>query len=156
MELTQKMQIVLIFFLLFLNIFLLFSNPRISGLFILEPSVNAPHDFISEDQIKVYDDKIILEIENYSLSKYSFTKSMLPIFDSGANGVGIKPKSPEDLNVGDIITFRQDGNLIVHRIIEKGIDEQGWYFITKGDNNNLDDGKIRFHEVDSVLVALIY
>ena len=81
---------------------------------------------------------------------------MVPIFDTGANGVGIKPKSEDELNVGDIITFRQDGNLIVHRIVEKGIDEEGWFFITRGDNNNINDGKIRFSQIDSVLVALFY
>ena len=27
---------------------------------------------------------------------------------------------------------------------------------TKGDNNNITDGKVRFSDIDSVLVALIY
>ena len=46
--------------------------------------------------------------------------------------------------------------LIVHRVVEKGIDEQGVYFITKGDNNNIDDCKIRFKDIDTVLIAVIY
>ena len=71
----------------------------------------------------VYEDKIVLEIENYILSKYSFSESMVPVFDAGANGVGIKPFSENDLHVGDIVTFRQNNKLIVHRIIEKGIDD---------------------------------
>ena len=81
---------------------------------------------------------------------------MVPVFGVGANGVGIKPKSEDELHVGDVITFRQGDILIVHRIIEKGIDKEGWFFITRGDNNNIADEKIRFSQVESVLVALFY
>ena len=30
------------------------------------------------------------------------------------------------------------------------------YFITKGDNNVFDDGKIRFDQIQGILVAIIY
>lgn len=159
MDLLKKMQIGLILFLLFLNVFLLLNNRNvISGFFLYGTGdeINAPHDFISEDKIIVYQDKIVLEIENYTLSKYSFSNSMAPVFGAGANGVGIKPKSEDELHVGDVITFRQGDNLIVHRIIEKGIDKEGWFFITRGDKNSVADGKIRFSQIESVLVALIY
>lgn len=159
MILLRKIELGVVLFFLFFGIFLLINNKNfISGFFLygVDGEINAPHDFISEDKIIVYPDKIVLEIENYTLSKYSFSNSMVPIFDAGANGVGIKPKSEDELHVGDIITFRQDNNLIVHRIVEKGIDEEGWFFITKGDNNNINDGKIRFSQIDSVLIALFY
>lgn len=158
-DLLRKIELGLVLFFLFFGVFLLINNKNIiSGFFVYgaDREITAPYDFISEDNIIVYPDKIVLEIENYTLSKYSLSKSMIPVFDSGANGVGIKPKSEDELHVGDIITFRQEGNLIVHRIVEKGIDEEGWFFITRGDNNNLADGKIRFSQIDSVLVALIY
>ena len=144
-------------FLLFFNILFLINPGVISDLFLSEnkATLSAPSDFIKEDQIITYKDRIILEIEDYSLSRYAPSKSMVPVLDSGANGIGIKPKSEDDLNVGDIITFRQGDDLIVHRIVEKGIDKDGWFFITKGDNNNITDGKIRFSQIDSVLVALI-
>jgi len=159
MDLSRKIELALIFFLLLFNVLLLLNNPNvISGFFLYgnNEEVNAPYDFISEDDIIVYPDKIVLEIENYTLSKYSFSKSMIPVFDSGANGVGIKPNSEEDIHLGDIITFRQGDSLIVHRVVEKGIDSEGWFFITRGDNNNIIDDKIRFSQIDSVLVALIY
>ncbi len=158
MDLVQKIELILVLFLLFFNILFLINPGIISGLFLSdnEKTLSAPYDFIKEDQIIAYENKIVLEIENYSLSRYAPSKSMVPVLDSGANGIGIKPKSEDDLHVGDIITFKQGDNLIVHRIVEKGLDEDGWFFITKGDNNNITDGKIRFSQIDSVLVALIY
>ena len=158
MDLFQKIEFTLVLFLLFFNILFLINPEVISGLFLSddEKTLSAPYDFIKEGQIITYKDRIILEIEDYSLSRYAPSKSMVPVLDSGANGIGIKPKSEDELHVGDIITFRQDDDLIVHRIVEKGIDKDGWFFITKGDNNNITDGKIRFSQIDSVLVALIY
>lgn len=158
MDLFQKIEFTLVLFLLFFNILFLINPEVISGLFLSEDrkTLSAPYDFIKEEQIIAYENKIVLEIENYSLSRYSPSKSMVPVLDSGANGIGIKPKSEDELHVGDIITFKQNNDLIIHRIVEKGIDKDGWFFITKGDNNNITDGKIRFSQIDSVLVALIY
>ena len=158
MDLIQKIEFVLVLFLLFFNMLFLINPEVISGLFLSEDrkTLSAPYDFIKEEQIIAYENKIVLEIENYSLSRYSPSKSMVPVLDSGANGIGIKPKSEDELHVGDIITFKQNNDLIIHRIVEKGIDKDGWFFITKGDNNNITDGKIRFSQIDSVLVALIY
>lgn len=154
----QKIEITLLLIILFLNLVFLFGNSgMITGFtFFDEGEKNAPSDFIKEENIKVFEDKIVLEIENYTLSRYSFTDSMLPVFDSGANGVGIKPKTENEVHVGDIVTFKKNGILIVHRVVEKGIDEEGIYFVTKGDNNNVVDEKIRFDDIDSVLVALFY
>ena len=91
----------------------------------------APSDFISENNIKVYSDKIVIEVENASLSKYAPTGSMKPLFDHSSNGIRIKPVSEDDINIGDIITFKEGNLLIIHRVIEKGIDNNGVYFITK-------------------------
>jgi len=159
MDKLQKLELGIVLLLLFFHVLFLLDNPNIiSNLFLSEDTkiLNAPSDFIDEDKILTYPNKVVLEIENYSLSRYASSGSMIPLFDSGANGIGIKPKSEDELHVGDIITFRQGNDLIVHRIIEKGIDEQGYFFITKGDNNNVTDGKIRFSQIDSVLVVLIY
>ena len=116
----------------------------------------APSDFVKEEQIKIYDDRIIIYINDASLSRYASTGSMKPLLDEGANGIRIKPDSEDDIHVGDIITFEQSEELIVHRVIEKGNDEQGAYFVTKGDNNNVTDGKIRFEEVRYVTIAMIW
>jgi len=162
MDRFQKVELVLILIILFVNMFIiiLLNNSGVfSGFFLLgqnDEVLNAPFDFISEDDISVYEDKIIIEIENYTLSRYDSSESMIPVFGESATGVGIKPNSKDDIHVGDIISFRQEDIMIVHRVVEKGIDDKGYFFITKGDNNILGDGKIRFSEIDSVLVALIY
>lgn len=119
----------------------------------------SPSNWIKEDQIKVYDNKIIIEIDNAQWARFTDTNSMDPFFDSEANAIEIVPKSADQIRVGDIISFTtnyMDGT-IIHRVIEKGIDEKGIYFITKGDNNeNADPGKTYFENVKRVLVAIIY
>jgi len=153
----QKIEFVLVMIVLVFNIFLLYMNSDIFFDFIdRKKEIVAPHDFIPEESIVAYPNQVVLKIENYSINKYAPTGSMIPVLDKGANGISIKPNSEDDLHIGDIITFRENNELIVHRIIEKGIDENGIYFITKGDNNNVSDGKIRFSQIEGVLVALIY
>ncbi len=46
--------------------------------------------------------------------------------------------------------------LIIHRVVEIGEDEQGTYFITKGDNNFFSDGKVRFGQIKYVTIGVIY
>ncbi len=117
---------------------------------------SAPSDFIEEDKIEVYQDKVIIMIEDASLSSYASTGSMIPIFDTGANGIRIVPKSPDEIEIGDIITFEKDSLLIVHRVIEKSTDNEGIYFITRGDNNFYTDGKIRFADIKYKTIGILY
>jgi len=118
--------------------------------------VHAPSDFIKEDNILVYNDRIVINVDNASLSKYASSGSMLPLFDTGANGIRIKPNSPDEIKLGDIISYERNSELIVHRVIEIGTDEQGIYFITKGDNNALSDGKVRFDEIKYITIGILY
>lgn len=120
------------------------------------PNNQAPSDFVNENQIQIYDDKIVINVEGASISKYAATGSMKPVFDENANGIRVVPKSEEDIHLGDIITFEQDGNLIVHRVIEKSTDSEGVYFITKGDNNNISDGKVRFKDIRYLTIGIIW
>jgi|SRR3989344_1434535 len=124
--------------------------------FFNEPNKSAPHDIIKDNEIEVLDDRVIIHLSKPSVSKYAPTGSMIPVFDNGANGIRIKPNSIEDIEVGDIISFRKENILIVHRVIEKGKDEKGDYFITKGDNTNITDGKIRFEDVEYITVGVIW
>jgi len=115
-----------------------------------------PGDRISESNIEVYPDKVIIRLENASISEYADTNSMLPIIDEGANGIRIHPESEEDIKVGDIISFESEYGLIVHRVVEIGQDEQGKYFITKGDGNLFSDGKARFSQIKYLTVGVLY
>jgi hypothetical protein len=117
---------------------------------------SSPSDFIEDDDILVYPDRIVILVSGASISKYAPTGSMLPLLDQGSNGIRIRPTTEENINVGDLITYKKDGKLIIHRVIEKGVDDLGIYFIPKGDNNNVSDGKIRFSDIEFVTVGLIY
>lgn len=116
----------------------------------------SPSDHITNDQITVYPDEIVIKVPGAAISNYAPTGSMLPVLNEYANGIRIKPKSADDIKVGDIISFKRDNSLIVHRVIKKDVDEQGVYFITKGDNNGLNDGKVRFDQVEYLTIGIIY
>ena len=141
----------------FINFYFVYGleNPLFKN-FGFSDSKEAPFDFIKEDQIEVYPDKVIIKIKNPSIGRYAPTGSMVPTFNENSNGIRIKPRSEKDIHVGDIITFRQDGSLIVHRVIDIGTDKDGTYFITRGDSNSLDDGKIRFKDIQYVMVGIIW
>lgn len=119
-------------------------------------NAEAPGDWVEESQIHIYENAVVIDVDGASLSRYAPTGSMVPILDEDSNGIRIVPENEEDIEVGDIITFEQDNQLIVHRVSEKGEDSEGVYFITKGDNNNITDGKIRFEDVRYVTIGIIW
>ena len=118
--------------------------------------VSVPNDWVSEDDIIIFDDMIILRVENATLSNYATTGSMKPLFDEGANGIRIVPKSEDDISVGDIVSYRWGNVLIVHRVVKKGADDDGAYFIMKGDNNIISDEKVRFENIEYVTIGIIW
>lgn len=160
MKLINITIISLIFLLGFLSATIFNYNFNVlENPFSINPRLNngdAPFDFIKEEQIKIYDDRIVIYIEDVSLSRYASTGSMKPVLDKGANGIRIQPDSEEDIHVGDIITFEKNNMLIVHRVIEKGTDNNGIYFISQGDNNSINDGKIRFRDIKYITVGVIW
>ena len=120
---------------------------------------DSPGDWIKENQIKVYDNKVIIELKDAEWASFTDTNSMDPVLDETANAIEIIPKSTDDIHVGDIISYNSgyaDGT-IIHRVIKIDKDNKGWYCIVKGDNNQSPDpGKIRFNQIKRVLVAIIY
>lgn len=148
----------ILFFLI--AMFAVFSLSLFAIYFVSSPdnarAVSSPSDVISENKIVVYPDRVIIFVENASLSSYAPTGSMTPIFSENSNGVRIKPASPEDVLIGDIISYEKDGILIVHRVVEKGEDAEGIYFVVKGDNNSEPDGTIRFQDIRYKTVAILY
>ena len=46
----------------------------------------------------------------------------------------------DNIEVGDIVVFQQGNDLIIHRVIEKNVEENR--IVTQGDANNVDDGNI--------------
>lgn len=122
----------------------------------LANSNSQPGDWVSEKNIEVLSDKVIIHVKDAVLSRYANTGSMLPTLGENSNGIKIVPESDEQIKIGDIISFEKNGLMIVHRVVAKGEDEKGKYFITKGDNNSEIDGKVYFPDVKYVTIALIY
>jgi len=159
---TRKILKICIIFLIgffsanLINFYLVYGleNPFLN--FSSNTSNNAPFDFVKENQIQVFDDKIVININGASISRYAATGSMKPVLDEGSNGIRIIPKSEGDIHIGDIITFEQSDKLIVHRVISKGLDGDGIYFITKGDNNEIIDGKVRFNQIRYITIGIIW
>jgi len=119
--------------------------------------LNSPSDWISEDQIKVYDDKVVLELEGTTWASFTDTNSMDPFLDETANAIEIMPESAKEIQNGDIISYQSKDSVIIHRVIYVGEDIEGTYYLVQGDNNNYPDPvKVRFNEVVGVLVAIIY
>jgi len=114
-----------------------------------------PGDSVEEKHILVYDDRVVLLIEGATVSNYDSTGSMAPVLGSGVNGIKIVPKSADEIQIGDIVSFNYRGSVVVHRVVEIGSDSEGLYFITKGDNSDKFE-KIRFEDIKFKTIALIY
>ncbi len=159
-------RIIILLFIMLLTSVIVTSTPLLKRLNdnILMPFGNAeelvsPSDRIKESQIKIYNDKVVIEIENAQWASFLDTNSMDPIIDEGANAIQITPESHEEIYEGDIISYKSEyaEGIFIHRVIETGFDNNGWYCIAKGDNNpEADPGKIRFSQVKKVLIAIIY
>lgn len=120
---------------------------------------DSPFDHIPEDSIKVYQDKVIIDIQGAQWAKFTDTNSMDPVFDSEANTIELKPKTVDDVKVGDIVSYKSglQNAIIVHRVISIDYDSEGWYATLKGDNNVFEDPeRVRFGQVNGVVVAVIY
>ncbi len=119
------------------------------------PDVNSPSNWIDESQVNIYQSKVIINIEDSRGVGFTNTNSMDPVFDVEANVIEIIPDNLSDVNVGDIISFKVGTQTYIHRVVAKDYDEQGIYFITKGDNNPNTDPVIT-RTIEGVVVGIIY
>jgi len=124
------------------------------------PVIESPAK-IPRDSLHFYDGRTQIDLDEYVWIYYNLsdTNSMYPTITKNSHGIGLKLKEDTVINVGDIISFKVKGfdHNYAHRVIEIGYDEEGEYFITKGDNNRQkDDIKIRRKDIDYVVAAIIY
>src|SRR3990167_6598606 len=56
------------------------ENP-FSNSFNFSNAEKAPSDFLRESQIEIYDNKVVININDASISRYAPTGSMIPVFD---------------------------------------------------------------------------
>lgn len=119
----------------------------------------SPKDRIPEKAIEVYGDRVILDIKQAQWATFTDTHSMEPVISAGSNAIEIVPTSSDEIKVGDIVSYKSEyaQGYIIHRVVYKGEDEQGTYFIMKGDNiPTSDPGRVRFSQIQRVVVAIVY
>jgi hypothetical protein len=120
---------------------------------------DSPSDWISENQIKVTKENVVVDIQNAVWATFTDTHSMEPVLSANANALEIVPTSTEQIHVGDIVSYDSklvDGT-IIHRVVEIGSDSQGWYATFKGDNLVKEDPeKVRWEQIRRIVVAIIY
>ncbi len=117
----------------------------------------SPYNWITPDQIKVSKEGINIDVEGAILVGFADTNSMDPLLDENSNGIEIIPDSIADIHIGDIVSYKSGDDSIIHRVVFIGADEKGWYCLMKGDNNSSQDPKkIRFDQIQRVLVGIIY
>ena len=87
------------------------------------------------------------------------TGSMQPTIAPGDMVVtkGFTPEDAANLEVGDVITFLPYSNdplLVTHRIIAKSVSQQGYTFVTQGDNNASPDNwsPVRAEQIRGVVL----
>ena len=100
------------------------------------------------------------ETPNFYLYKaYNITTtSMLPTIKVDDVIIIKKCKKETDIKKGDIITYKIDGDVITHRVVEiiDHKDGSSLQFVTKGDNNNMEDTEyIFFDDIEGKLLIKI-
>lgn len=81
------------------------------------------------------------------------------VLNEHSNAIEVSPESESEIQVGDIISYSSEyaEGTIIHRVARIGSDDKGWYCIAKGDNNPSEDpGRIRFSQIERVVIAIIY
>lgn len=120
------------------------------------PELMSPSDTIKESQIHVYDKRVVIDIDA-EWARIMDTNSMDPFLDKGANALQVIPKSEKDINIGDIISYKSEDIIIIHRVIGINKDDKGIYYTLKGDNNKFPDPvKVRFSNITRKLVGVLY
>ncbi len=81
------------------------------------------------------------------------TGSMQPYMETGDKVIIVKTDS-DNLAIGDVITFKHDGMIITHRIVDIFDDEKPLRIQTKGDFNNSIDSFTIHH--DQIVGKLLF
>jgi hypothetical protein len=133
---------------------------RLAAKLNMSSSIKAgPFARIGREDILVYDDRVVINVNKAFPVYFTESKSMYPFINQNVYAIEMKPEVPDELEVGDVIGYESKlfNTTIVHRITETGFDEEGWYALTKGDANPAQDPeKVRFRSIRGVLIGLIY
>lgn len=82
------------------------------------------------------------------------TDSMRPNIKVG-DIVIVEQVEEEKLMIGDVITMKKAGEIITHRIVEV-VEEEETEYITKGDNNNIEDLEtVKYNQIEGKKILKI-
>lgn len=118
-----------------------------------------PKDRVRDEQIRVYYHSVTLDIQGVQQTYLLDSNSMDPLLDQGTTVLSVKPKSVDDISIGDIVIFKAENSQvpIVHRVVSMEADSEGAFFITKGDNNPEEDPyMVRFNDLIAVVIGILY
>jgi len=75
------------------------------------------------------------------------TGSMTPAISPGSLAC-VKDVSAEEIKLNDILTFYEsDNNITTHRVVSIDINDSGYFYVTRGDANNIDDLPVSYERV---------
>jgi len=85
-------------------------------------------------------------------------KSMLPTVHDGDIFLGSKYFDRNSILIGSIITYQNPQDpffFIAHRVIQKGLDDKGIFYICKGDNNIIEDPwQVRSEQIKEIILVV--
>ena len=155
---TIAFAVVLIFLGYIVGNFVEGENTRLAANYhLLDTSPLFVKDRVTSRDFAVFNDKLVLNKQGLKYGKIENTHSMEPLLTKNSNSIEMDVDA-KDLVVGDVISYKNsDGRNIIHRIVEIGSDREGWFAITKGDNNGVADSeKVRADSLIGVLVGILY
>lgn len=117
---------------------------------------SGPANMLNPEDVWFTPEAVTINVSNAFGSQFLGTGSMEPIINKHSFGIQVTDKKP---SLGDIIAFKSNFSdvIVVHRVIALGQDVEGWFAITKGDNNRMPDpGKRRLEDIVGVTVGILY
>lgn len=133
---------------------------------IIEQYTNEPikHEF-EEKTIKLYDIPlaiiiIILIMLTSGVFKYQMlgigSNSMQPKINKGDAVIIKKVKEENEIKKGDIIAYKTNDKIIIHRLVEITTEDNEKRYITKGDANNAEDNvEIKLKNIKGKVIVKI-
>lgn len=123
------------------------------------PERLSPKDRLRTSDIHGLSSGVLLDVRDARFAVYSDTNSMDPLLDENTHGIEVKPTSPHDISVGDVISYKSEltGSLVVHRVVAIGQEDSNYFYTVQGDNNELPDPqRVHFDQIQGVLVGVLY
>jgi hypothetical protein len=107
----------------------------------------SPTDTLTLRDVHVLPNRVEIDVVGGIPAVFQDTNSMDPVLDSESIAIEQTITDPSEVQIGDIVSYEvpfQPGTFIVHRVVDIQTDEDGLYFVMKGDNlKTTDPFKVR-------------